>query len=74
MNTTRRGQTDGIEITAIELLALKKLALICGALVQSLSDPTASREQLSLTRVLIEVINRAELDAALRKASEGDAP
>jgi hypothetical protein len=49
-----------IEISPVELLALKKLALISGALAQLLSDVSAVREQKSLTRVLIEVINRAE--------------
>ncbi|MDP9837566.1 hypothetical protein J2T09_002318 [Neorhizobium huautlense] len=49
-----------IEISNVELLALKKLALISGALAQSLSDLSAVREQKALTRVLIEVINRAE--------------
>lgn len=52
-----------VEISSIEVTALKKLALICGALGQSLKDHSASREQIALTRVLIDVVNRA--DAAL---------
>lgn len=49
-----------IEISPVELTSLKKLALVSGALAQSLSDVNAAREQKALTRVLIEVINRAE--------------
>jgi hypothetical protein len=52
-----------VEISGIEVLALKKLALICGALATSLNDQTAAREQRALTRVLVDVVNRA--DAAL---------
>jgi hypothetical protein len=49
-----------VEISPIELLALKKLAMICSVLAMSLSDPGARREQLSLTRVLVAVIGRAD--------------
>lgn len=49
-----------VEISTIEILALKKLAVISGALAKSLSGQ-ASREQTALTRVLIDVVNRAEL-------------
>lgn len=49
-----------VEISTIELLAMKKLAVISGALAKSLSGQ-ASREQTALTRVLIDVVNRAEL-------------
>lgn len=52
-----------IEITDIELLALKKLALINGALVKSLSG-LAAHEQRALLQVLIEVIGRADLAKA----------
>ena len=61
MSGTRKDGGAGIEITAIEVLALKKLALICGALGQSLKDAGAAREQRALTMVLIDVVNRAEL-------------
>lgn len=54
----------GIVIEPIEILALKKLALISGALATSLKDLSAAREQRTLTRVLIDVINRAEVDCA----------
>lgn len=50
-----------VKISDIELLALKKLAVISGALAKSLSDASAAREQMSLTRVLVDVVNRAEL-------------
>ena len=49
-----------IEITQIELLALKKLAVTCGALAKSLPGQ-AEVEQTALTRVLIDVVNRAEV-------------
>ncbi|MCF6120841.1 hypothetical protein L2449_28870 [Mesorhizobium muleiense] len=50
-----------IEITPVEVLALKKLALINGALAQSLKDPTARREQMALLGVLMDVVARADL-------------
>lgn len=50
-----------IEISPIEVLALKKLALINGALAQSLKDGTARREQTALLRVLMDVTARADL-------------
>jgi hypothetical protein len=56
-------------IDQIELLALKKIAVICGALADTFTASTA-REQRALTSVLIEVINRAELDNARAKATE----
>lgn len=52
-----------VDITPIELLALKKLAIICGALAKSISG-TAAIEQTALTRVLIDVVNRADLSQA----------
>jgi len=52
--------TGQIEITQIELLALKKLAVICGAVAKSLPGQAAV-EQTALTRVLIDVVNRAEV-------------
>ena len=56
-----------IEINPIELLALKKLAVINGALAKSLSG-SAAVEQTALLRVLIDVLNRAELANASQKA------
>lgn len=57
-----------IVIDKLELLALKKLAVICGALAKAIKDPVASREQKALTSVLVEVINRAEIDNATQDA------
>lgn len=51
----------GIEISPIEVLALKKLALINGALAQTLKDPGARREQTALLLVLMDVAARADL-------------
>jgi hypothetical protein len=51
-----------MKIDAIELLALKKLALVNNALALSLSDRAAAREQRALTKVLVDVIGRAELE------------
>lgn len=57
-------------IDALELLALKKLAVICGALAKQLPGQ-AGREQAALTSVLVDVVNRAEIDnATARPAGE----
>lgn len=58
-----------MRINAVEVLALKKLALISGALAGSLKDNGAASEQRSLTRVLIDVVNRAEAENAKDSAS-----
>nr|DAH84816.1 MAG TPA: hypothetical protein [Caudoviricetes sp.] len=50
-----------VEISPIEVLALKKLALINGALAKSLANPTAKREQTALLSVLMDVTARADL-------------
>ena len=50
-----------VEISPIELVALKKLALINGALAKSLRDEGARREQTALLRVLMDVTARADL-------------
>jgi len=49
-----------IEISRVEIMALKKLAIINGALAKSLKEPSAQREQTALLRVLMDVVNRAE--------------
>jgi hypothetical protein len=56
-----------ITIDKIELLALKKLAVINGALAKQFTGSTA-REQLALTNVLVEIITRAEVDNASTEA------
>lgn len=50
-----------IEISPIEVLALKKLALINNALAQSLEDRSAQAEQRALLRVLMDVTSRADI-------------
>lgn len=50
-----------IEISPLEVLALKKLALINDALARSLRDPGARKEQTALTRVLVDITGRADL-------------
>lgn len=59
----------GLVIDPIELLALKKLAIISLALADKIAEP-ARREQKILTNVLVAVINRAELDNVRAKATE----
>ena len=59
-----------VEISSIEVMALKKLALICGALATSLKNQTAAREQRALTKVLIDVVNRAEVVLESRQPKE----
>ncbi|TIL34262.1 hypothetical protein [Mesorhizobium sp.] len=60
-----------IHITAIEVLALKKLALINGALAQSLKDQTARREQMALLGVLMDVVARADLANQVKGGERG---
>jgi hypothetical protein len=74
--TTTNPPSDGvISICEWELLALKKLALVCRALGERLGNYRAEAEQKALTSVLVEVIARAELAnatpprAALARAS-----
>lgn len=50
-----------IEISEIELMALEKLALVSNAVAMTLSDVSASREQRALTKVLVDVIARAQV-------------
>ena len=54
-------------IEPIELLALKKLALINNALAAALTDDRVAKEQKALTGVLVDVIGRAELNAAVER-------
>lgn len=59
-----------IEISAIEVLALKKLALINGALAESLSKNGGARqEQMALLRVLMDVTSRADLANNIAEAA-----
>lgn len=58
-----------VEISKIEALALKKLALICVARAARLKDQTAVREQRALTKVLFNVVERAEAALASRQTA-----
>ena len=51
-----------IEINPIEVLALKKLSLVVGALAKSFDSPTAKRETTALLSVLMDVTARADLE------------
>jgi hypothetical protein len=62
---------SAVTISAVELLALKKLALISGALAQSLSDKQAAREQRALTSVLVDVVSRAAISKATTDSRDG---
>jgi len=61
-----------MKIDRIEVMALKKLAIINGALAKSFKDGTAKREQLALTSVLVDVINRAELENETDRCDRGE--
>ena len=50
-----------IEISALEVLILKKLVLVSAALAKALSDPSAAREQLAMTRAVNDFVLRADL-------------
>jgi len=52
-----------IEISPVEMMALKKLAIINGALAKQFTG-IAAIEQTALVRVLIDVLNRAEVAKA----------
>lgn len=45
-------------VSPVEVLALKKLALICKAVADSLESPSARKEMLALTGVLVDVAGR----------------
>lgn len=52
----------GITISNIEVLALKKLSLICDTLANTLSHaPSASKELRMLNTVMCDIINRADV-------------
>ncbi len=59
-----------ITLTGVEILALKKLALINGVLAKALANRVAGDEQLALTRVLIDIVNRADLAAKSKERRE----
>jgi len=61
-----------VTISAVELMALKKLALVSNALASSLSDATAAREQTALTRVLVDVVSRADIALSTPNTPTGE--
>jgi hypothetical protein len=50
-----------VEISALDVLVLKKLVLVNVALAKALSDPLAAREQLDMTKHVNEFVLRADL-------------
>lgn len=62
-----------VELSSIEILALKKLALINHALGLQLSDKRAAKEQLALVSVLTDIVRRADsAEPANRKGGMGN--
>jgi len=58
-----------VEISAIEVLALKKLVLINYALATTLKDQQARMEQMDLLRVLNDITLRADIANHTSKAA-----
>lgn len=50
-----------VEISKLEVLILKKLVLINAALAKALTDPTAAREQLTMTKAVNDFVLRADV-------------
>jgi hypothetical protein len=50
-----------VEVTALDVLVLKKLVLINAALAKALTDPRAAREQLAMTKEVNDFVLRADL-------------
>jgi len=61
----------GIVIEPLEILALKNVTVICGALADTLTMHSA-QEMKALVRVLLDVIHRAEIDNARAKAEAAE--
>lgn len=51
-----------VEITGLDLLVLKKIALIVGAVEKSVTAQSSKTETRALLSVLLEFINRAEVE------------
>ena len=68
MNIIDRANVE-IEISGIEIVALKKLSLVSHALASKLTGG-AGREQTCLASVLDDVIRRVELSLAARPKQE----
>ena len=50
-----------VEVSALDVLVLKKLVLVNHALAKALADRRAASEQLEMTRHLNEFVLRADL-------------
>ena len=50
-----------VEVTALDVLVLKKLVVINAALGKALTDKTAAREQMAMVREINEFVLRADL-------------
>lgn len=50
-----------VEISALEVLVLKKLVLVNAALGKALADPLAAREQMAMTLAVNDFVLRADL-------------
>lgn len=50
-----------VEVTALDVLVLKKLVVINAALAKALTDKRAAREQLDMTKHINEFVLRADL-------------
>lgn len=61
---------NAIVIADIEVLALKKLVLVNHALAQVMTDQIAGREQQTLTRVLSDIVIRAEIANTMAKCAK----
>lgn len=58
-----------IDLTNVDILVLKKLALINHALALQLSDKRAAAEQMAMVHALTDIVKRADA-AATPEASE----
>lgn len=50
-----------VEVTALDVLVLKKLVLINAALAKALTDKIAAQEQMTMTKHVNEFVLRADL-------------
>lgn len=60
-----------VEITALDVLVLKKLVIINAALGKALTDPKAAREQMAMVREVNDFVLRADLAVKSSPAAGG---
>jgi hypothetical protein len=63
-----------VEISKLEVLVLKKLVLVNIGLANALQDPQASTEQFALSKVLNDIVLRADFAVSAAKAEGGSSP